>query len=147
MNAVRNNHDDHDHDENQSSFDIRKANIPVVMIFGIVGFFMWVTWVANNERNVLSNRLDSIESKLISMSEKIKDLHLKEPDYNAWISKYDFRLWCLEAQLMNPNFKCPAIQNVPGAPGTLNKLNEGDILRELEKTYPRIPQGQNAPVP
>ena len=94
-----NTNDDDDKDVGKSSifFDISHSQVPVVTMITIIGFFMWATYTGMTERARLEAKITYIESLVGANSLRISD---------RW-TRSDQALFCLNAQILNPTWKCP----------------------------------------
>lgn len=110
------------------SIDARSLTLPVITIISILGFVMWVTYVFTTEIAAGRGRLTSIESTLIEVKSQIKALG-EDNSEDKYLTAHDITVFCLRAQLMNKDWRCPSIDRY----NSLNRFNDADILRELQK--------------
>lgn len=113
---------------NNKSIDARSLTLPVITIISILGFVMWVTYVFTTEISAGRSRLTSIENTLIEVKSQIKLLG-EDNSEDKYLTAHDITVFCLRAQLMNKDWRCPSIDKY----NSLNRFNDTDIMRELQR--------------
>ncbi len=69
--------------------DARNLHLPTVAIVGLIGFFVWITYIAITERARLDSKITELQSILNDF-------------------KRDRIIWCLKAQQKNKDWQCPS---------------------------------------
>ena len=112
-----------------SGIDARSLTLPVITIVSIIGFVMWVTYIGTSELAAGRSRLVGIENTLIVLNEKIKALH-SDDTRKQYLTANDITVFCLRAQVLNKDWRCPSINHTYD---NLNRLNHNEVLREIER--------------
>jgi Tfp pilus assembly protein PilE len=117
--------------------DVRTLTAPIITVISIIGFFMWLTYVGTSERADMRARIAVVESNqerfqnlekiILELKDIVRDLQVNHKVGNNF-SYTDYSIFCLKAQLMNGNWKCPDLNG-----NSMNQLNDADITRELER--------------
>jgi len=101
-------------DEDKDKFNPLNFHLPILAILGLLAFFCWITYVGVST----VARIDSREARLERMVEEIRtgDKRLRElveKSIDRWESSLgkDRTIWCLRAQRLNPDWKCPKFDN------------------------------------
>ena len=130
----------HDDEENHNQVDVNRLTAPVVTVIAIIGFFMWITYLGTAERGELRGRLTTLEQHIVEIKSDIDALGKRDVSAGL-ISNNELSIFCLRAQLINKDWKCPSINHTYN---NMNNFNEGDIVKEIN----RLQQGiNNATVP
>ena len=69
--------------------DARNLHLPTLAIVGLIGFFVWITYIAITERARLDSKITELQSILNDF-------------------KRDRIIWCLKAQQKNKDWTCPS---------------------------------------
>jgi hypothetical protein len=108
------NHNDHDHDhgdeENynrdysypkQKTLDIKYITTPIITVVAVVGFFIWLTYFAITQKQIIKNEHEEIIRKIDRSVEntETKLLIFLERQYyisdSIW-TKSDHYIWCMK---------------------------------------------------
>lgn len=105
--------------EKGKTTDVKNLTASTVTILSILSFCMWLTYVGTTERNAVLNRLINIENSIESLKNK-----------GNLVTGGDLTLFCLRAQLINENWKCPIVDDKKGG---IDRMDNMDATREVNK--------------
>jgi hypothetical protein len=103
--------------DTDDSLDIRNLKVPLVTIVAIIGFFIWATWFGAGERGRLDNKIETLSQNVTTLADSVAKLndyvHNSERNLrtDTW-SHSAHIIWCLKAQILNTNWKCPEAEEL-----------------------------------
>jgi hypothetical protein len=139
--TINNNHSDHDHNDESKTLDARNLTLPIITMISIIGFVIWATYMGTTV--MLENRAELVDVKqaLTEIKSEVQKLKIKEDGPNREVTATDMAIFCLRAQIMNKEWRCPSVNHTYNS---LNNLNNQDLILEIERL--NRSRGGNSPM-
>lgn len=88
--------------------DARSLTLPSLAIIGVVGAFVWGTYIIVGERNRLDTRIDAAVSAIERLANAVdRSVRASELSAAERYTASDQALFCAQAELLNKGWKCP----------------------------------------
>lgn len=99
------------------AMDARDLTLPALSIIALIIAFVWGTWMVNDERNRIDNRINEVVTSVERLAKSVELLAVqtKVGTYNRW-SSTDQKIWCLMAEKKNNGWECPVVAPMADLP-------------------------------
>jgi len=109
--------------------DARSLTLPSLAIIGVVGAFVWGTYIIVGERNRLDTRIDAAVGAIERLADAVdRSVRASELKSAERYTQTDHSLFCAQAETINKGWKCPAYVR---ASGTVQLQSVEELARDL----------------